>query len=1207
MWDTLKQHNIMLLQKLKSANSDNLFWKNVMDTFQNIMDTKQLPYRIVLRASVGPPVPGERADVVSVAGNLSDIEQDWKDITVWLKEADGLGQDYEAISSYCKTKIQVLVADSATAKHGPNDEISSDTKLRNASRAFRNIFRVSDTERLVNYYPCAYQKIPNQGWLYISENYVGFYSFLIGVETKVFIEMKDIVELKKERTKRGFLDDGLRIVTSDKASHLFLNMLFSRDDAYETINHWASRAMKYMLRHAVASSADPDGLNDNFSNSTGLSLNSSIDSPRRKVSSASEKTVDTYGKYQSLKGNMDEENRNKAFQNTFSLPETESMIIEARVLLCNLENPDFGKYFGKLTLSENFICFSSQIIRDCMFVLPYTAIKKLEKVNSHSQVHAITITTMHRVKLSFQLGNSAEKCDRVCFEMRKFLEINLKNCSKVNPFVKSFASDALLSGEQVLYGGLGLEYGFPGDPKKTKEKTKTKYWLRYFREYGRHLDLIRLHQLTRLVRIGLPSVLRGELWEILSGSVWYRFRTESSEVQRLLDEHKGHKSLSMDDIEKDLNRSLPEYPGYQCDAGIERLRRVLYAYSYRNPELGYCQAMNIVASVLLIYMSEEQAFWSLAVMCEKLLPGYYSATMYGAVLDQQVFESLIQKFIPILWNHFQVNDIQLSVASLSWFLTLFVNSMPLPHALRVLDWFFLDGPKVLFQLALAILKQNGEKLLASSDDGEIMNIFKSFFSILDEPSEELVPSGPRDGSKAPLSKFNELMIIAAREYSMVTPELIYEMRKDNQLKVAHGIETFAKRSAIRLASEKSKLSKNQLEHLYDKFYSVQFYAQKKADDLQASFDASKMDFENFCQLMSDMSSWARDEDSKSPSSAKLVEKSDKGSKRDIGKELMKRIFSQMDISSKGHLKFEDVARGFSSIVASDIMGRIEWIFVLYDLDKDRKLNNEEIISLSEALLYLLRHDNKTSDRALQSMSTFVNRCYEFCDLINKQTAVESRSVFDSKISEKHQKHEISQKLLPLSAFRAVILADEFLEYYFQERMAQDFIRYLDTPNVTLNALGAESTSGSIFKTDSQRQLVDQLWKQTRKIVTTTKPITNSVQNFFKVPNIDRNDDTSSDSRPASPEMVDQKAYSPSSGKPFDSEQTSQEKHISQADGRVKDILSEVDELLKDLDIGNDIGSQEKSTESKETRSKLDSSTASEPLDEDQIEKFLQGL
>ncbi|KAJ7277069.1 hypothetical protein O6H91_Y391600 [Diphasiastrum complanatum] len=125
--------------------------------------------------------------------------------------------------------------------------------------------------------------------------------------------------------------------------------------------------------------------------------------------------------------------------------------------------------------------------------------------------------------------------------------------------------------------------------------------------------------------------------------------------------------------------------------------------------------MGFLAGLLLLYMSEEDAFWLLVA----LLKGAVHAPMEGLYLAglplvQQYlfqFDRLVHELLPRLGSHFDEETINPSMYASQWFITVFSYSFPFPLALRIWDVFLYEGVKIIFRVGLALLKYCQEDLL----------------------------------------------------------------------------------------------------------------------------------------------------------------------------------------------------------------------------------------------------------------------------------------------------------------------------------------------------------------------------------------------------------------------------------------------------------------------------------------------------------------
>ncbi|CAN4106944.1 unnamed protein product [Withania somnifera] len=256
-------------------------------------------------------------------------------------------------------------------------------------------------------------------------------------------------------------------------------------------------------------------------------------------------------------------------------------------------------------------------------------------------------------------------------------------------------------------------------------------------------------ELECLVQGGVPMALRGELWQAFVG---VKARRVERYYQDLLvlgtkpgNNAEDKSTVSKDNgscvdpsavtaclpenwrgqIEKDIPRTFPGHPALDED-GRNALRRLLTAYARHNPCVGYCQAMNFFAGLLLLLMPEENAFWTLVGILDDYFDGYYSEEMIECQVDQLVLEVLVREKFPKLVNHLDYLGVQVAWVTGPWFLSIFMNMLPWESVLRVWDVLLFEGNRVmLFRTALALMELYGPALVTTKDAGDAVTLLQS--------------------------------------------------------------------------------------------------------------------------------------------------------------------------------------------------------------------------------------------------------------------------------------------------------------------------------------------------------------------------------------------------------------------------------------------------------------------------------------------------
>uniref|UniRef100_A0A8C9SG91 TBC1 domain family member 4 n=1 Tax=Scleropages formosus TaxID=113540 RepID=A0A8C9SG91_SCLFO len=225
---------------------------------------------------------------------------------------------------------------------------------------------------------------------------------------------------------------------------------------------------------------------------------------------------------------------------------------------------------------------------------------------------------------------------------------------------------------------------------------------------------------------GVPKGRRGEVWHLLSQQHRLRHRLPCKQqppdtsYQDLLKQLTAQQHA----ILVDLGRTFPTHPYFsaQLGAGQLSLYNLLKAYSLLDTEVGYCQGISFVAGVLLLHMSEEQAFEMLKfLMYDMGFRRQYRPDMVSLQIQMYQLSRLLHDYHRELYSHLEQHEVCPSLYAAPWFLTLFASQFPLGFVARVFDFLFVQGTEVIFKVALGLLRGH---------EGEIMEC-DSFETIVD--------------------------------------------------------------------------------------------------------------------------------------------------------------------------------------------------------------------------------------------------------------------------------------------------------------------------------------------------------------------------------------------------------------------------------------------------------------------------------------------
>lgn len=148
----------------------------------------------------------------------------------------------------------------------------------------------------------------------------------------------------------------------------------------------------------------------------------------------------------------------------------------------------------------------------------------------------------------------------------------------------------------------------------------------------------------------------------------------------------------------------------------------------------------------------------------------------------------------------------------------------------------------------------------------LYSVMRAYFASLDQSAH---PNASDPRSRA-ITRFQELLLISFREFSVITDEMILHERKRFRNEIIHNIESFSKRAAVRNLKTLGRFNKEQAGLVYDALYKAMCIAPPPpatvpppslftTNDGHEEKPETRIGLSTFGHFLSEIATWARDE------------------------------------------------------------------------------------------------------------------------------------------------------------------------------------------------------------------------------------------------------------------------------------------------------------------------------------------------------------